>query len=64
MRVIFNQGNLNEMERIGIKELSERVSQIGREDLILDVRTPEEFSAGRIPGRFWIWRLGRPGLAH
>jgi len=38
------------MENISINKLHELVPDMGDQDLILDVRTPEEFLEGHIPG--------------
>ena len=38
------------MEFISIDELHTRIQNHNSDDLILDVRTPEEFQAGHIPG--------------
>jgi rhodanese-related sulfurtransferase len=38
------------MQKISMRELSLRISQFESTDLILDVRTPGEFSAGHIKG--------------
>ncbi len=38
------------MEIISIDELHDKVQDMGQNDLILDVRTPEEYSAGHIEG--------------
>ncbi|CAI2719693.1 rhodanese-like domain-containing protein [Nitrospina watsonii] len=38
------------MEHISVDELHERVSDMGPDDLILDVRTDEEFEEGHIKG--------------
>ena len=38
------------MENITIDKLQELIPDMGDEDLILDVRTPEEFSEGHIAG--------------
>ena len=36
------------MERISIDELHDRIESLSKEELILDVRSPEEFSDGHI----------------
>jgi rhodanese-related sulfurtransferase len=38
------------MEQISIDQLYERVQNLGDNDLILDVRSPSEYSEGHIPG--------------
>ena len=38
------------MEYISIDDLHNRIQNLGPDDLILDVRTPEEFQAGHIQG--------------
>ena len=38
------------MEKISIDDLRDLIPEIGEQDLILDVRTPAEFSEGHIPG--------------
>ncbi len=38
------------MENISIDKLHDLIPEMGEGDLILDVRTPGEFSEGRIPG--------------
>jgi rhodanese-related sulfurtransferase len=38
------------MERISIDKLHELAANLGEDELILDVRTPEEFAEGHIPG--------------
>ena len=38
------------MEIISIDELHDRIQQAGDNDLVLDVRSPEEYSAGHIEG--------------
>ena len=38
------------MEHISIDDLHNRIQGLGPDDLILDVRTPEEFQAGHIEG--------------
>jgi len=38
------------MEQISIDQLHERVQTLGENDVILDVRSPGEFSEGHIPG--------------
>ena len=38
------------MEKISIDKLHDLVNEMGDQDLILDVRTPSEFSEGHIPG--------------
>ena len=38
------------METISIDDLHEKVAAMGDNDLILDVRSPEEFSSGHIKG--------------
>ncbi|MDH5762480.1 MAG: rhodanese-like domain-containing protein [Nitrospinota bacterium] len=38
------------MEHISIDELHELFSDIGENDLVLDVRTPTEYAQGHIPG--------------
>ena len=38
------------MENINVDELHDLISGMGNEELILDVRTPAEFSEGHIPG--------------
>jgi rhodanese-related sulfurtransferase len=38
------------MEQISVDELHDRTQNLSSEDLVLDVRTPEEFSAGHIEG--------------
>ena len=38
------------MENISVDELHDLTSSMSDEDLILDVRTPAEFSEGHIPG--------------
>ena len=38
------------MENISIDELHELIPEFGEEEVILDVRTPEEFSQGHIQG--------------
>ncbi len=38
------------MENISIDKLHDLIPEMGDEDLILDVRTPEEFSQGHIQG--------------
>jgi phage shock protein E len=38
------------MEIISIDELHDKVSDMGENNLILDVRSPEEYSAGHIEG--------------
>lgn len=38
------------MENISIDKLHELIPEMGAEELILDVRTPEEFSQGHISG--------------
>ena len=38
------------MEIISIDELQKRIDSLGEDELILDVRTPEEFNEGHIKG--------------
>ncbi|MBL7716879.1 MAG: rhodanese-like domain-containing protein [Bdellovibrionales bacterium] len=38
------------MEQISIFELKERLPSLSKKDLILDVREPDEFEEGRVPG--------------
>ena len=38
------------MEHISVDDLYNRIQNLGPDDLILDVRTPEEFQAGYIHG--------------
>ena len=38
------------MEIISIDELHDKVQQMGENDLILDVRSPDEYSSGHIEG--------------
>jgi rhodanese-related sulfurtransferase len=38
------------METISIDDLHEKIAELGDNDLILDVRSPEEFSSGHIKG--------------
>ena len=38
------------MENISVDDLHNRIQSLGPDDLILDVRTPEEFQAGHIHG--------------
>ena len=38
------------MEQISIDELHNRVASLGQDELILDVRTAEEFASGHIKG--------------
>tara|TARA_B100000686_G_C16044422_1_gene596887 strand:+ start:161 stop:478 length:318 start_codon:yes stop_codon:yes gene_type:complete len=38
------------MDIISIEELHDRIQQLGKNDLILDVRSPEEYSSGHIEG--------------
>ena len=47
----WNQSaSLNPMKSINLKDLHSAVAKISSNDLILDVRTPAEFSEGHIPG--------------
>jgi rhodanese-related sulfurtransferase len=38
------------MEKITMIDLKGRLSRLGEDEMILDVRTPEEFGAGHVPG--------------
>lgn len=38
------------MEQITMSELKDRLDQLGKDELVLDVRTPEEFADGHVPG--------------
>ena len=35
---------------ITMNDLHEKLSSLGSKDLVLDVRTPQEFASGRVPG--------------
>ena len=38
------------MERISMKDLNERLEHLGNDEIVLDVRTPEEYAEGHVPG--------------
>ncbi len=50
-------------QHISMDDLHEQLAQIGNKDLILDVRTPEEYVSGHVPGSKNI-PLGEIGGRH
>lgn len=38
------------MDKISMKDLYGHMDKLGKEEIVLDVRTPEEYSTGHVPG--------------